>query len=438
VAKAEGAHKVVIIGSGFGGLFAARRLKRAAVSLTVIDRHTHHLFQPLLYQMATGILSEGEIAPAIRDILRHQANANVVLGEVTNIDLHAREITSRALDCEVITPYDSLIVAAGAESTYFGNDAFVEFAPSLKSIDDALEVRGRIFNAFEMAEIETDPVVQSEWLTFVIVGAGATGVEMAGQIAELAHYTLRSNFRKIDTASARIILIDGLPRVLSGLHERSSAKAAAHLQHIGVDIELGVMVRAIDDYGLEVVDADGKSKYIRARTKVWAAGVRASPLGAQLAAAAGLELDRSGRIAVAANCSLPTHPEVFVIGDMMSLNGLPGVAEVALQSGRHAAKEIIGSLRANSQPRPFRYHDLGTMASVSRSYAVAEIGWVRTAGFIGWLLWLFVHLMFLTGFKNRVATVFHWTISFVGGGRAQRVITTHQTHGRKELRRMSR
>jgi NADH dehydrogenase len=407
------------------------------VEVTVIDRHTHHLFQPLLYQMATGILSEGEIAPAIRDVLRHQANTNVIMGEVTDINLRAHEITSSALDCEVVTPYDSLIVAAGAESTYFGNDSFVEFAPSLKSIDDALEVRGRIFNAFEMAEIETDPVIQAEYLTFVVVGAGATGVEMAGQIAELAHYTLRSNFRKIDTTSARIILVDGLPRVLSALHERSSAKAAAHLRHIGVEIELGLMVRAIDDNGLEVVDADGESKYVRARTKIWAAGVRASPLGAQLAAAAGVELDRGGRIAVEANCSLPKYPEVFVVGDMMSLQGLPGVAEVALQSGRHAAKEIVRSLHAH-QPRPFRYHDLGTMASVSKSYAVAEIGRVRTAGFVGWLLWLFVHLMFLTGFKNRVATVFHWTISFVGGGRAQRVITTHQTHGRKALRRIEK
>ena len=425
----------MIIGSGFGGLFATRSLKRAPVAVTVIARTSHHLFQPLLYQVATGILSEGEIAPATRDILRRQPNASVLLGEVVDIDLHARTVTSRVIDHEVVRSYDSLIVAAGAESSYFGHDEWAMAAPGLKSIDDALELRGRILGAFEMAEIEDDEEARAAWMTFVVVGAGATGVEMAGQIADLAHHTLRSNFRRIDPADARILLVDALPRILTQFDSRISSKAAARLKKIGVEVHLGVRVTGVDEHALEFSGEDPTlSHRIETRTKVWAAGVHASPLGAMLAKSAGFELDRGGRVPVASNCSLPGHPEVFVVGDMMSLNDLPGVAEVALQSGRHAAKEIQRRVRSgDAAAKPFRYHDLGTLASISRSYAVAEIGPIRITGLPAWGLWLFVHLAFLAGFKNRVSTVFHWTVSFVGRQRAERTITMQQFLARRSL-----
>jgi NADH dehydrogenase len=428
-------HRVVIIGSGFGGLFAARRLKRAPVDVTVIARTSHHLFQPLLYQVATGILSEGEIAPPTRDVLRHQGNAGVLLGEVVDIDLEARTVTSRVIDHEVVRSYDSLIVAAGAESSYFGHDEWAWAAPGLKSIDDALVLRSRILGAFEMAEVEDDPQARDAWMTFVVVGAGATGVEMAGQIADLSHHTLRSNFRRIDPADARILLVDALPRILTQFSPRLSSKAATRLAEIGVEVHLGVRVTGVDEHWLEFSGDDPTmGRRIESRTKVWAAGVQASPLGALLAKAGGLELARGGKVPVERNCSLPGHPEVFVVGDMMALSDLPGVAEVALQSGRHAAAEILRRVRdADAAPKPFRYHDLGTLASISRSYAVAELGPIKVTGLFAWALWLFVHLAFLTGFKNRVSTVFHWTVSFIGRGRAERAITMRQFLARRSL-----
>lgn len=427
-------HRVVIIGSGFGGLFAARRLRRAPVDVTVIARTSHHLFQPLLYQVATGILSEGEIAPPTRDVLRHQPNVNVLLGEVISIDLQQRTVTSRAIEHEIVTPYDSLIVAAGAESSYFGHDEWAASAPGLKSIDDALELRSRILGAFEMAEVEVDPEARQAWMTFVVVGAGATGVEMAGQIADLAHHTLRGQYRHIDTADARILLVDALPRILTQFSPSLSEKAATRLREIGVEIHLGARVTGVDEHWLEFSGDDPELKRIESRTKVWAAGVQGSPLGAQLAAAAGIELARGRRVPVTSNCSLAGFPEVFVVGDLMALDELPGVAEVALQSGRHAAAEILRSVRdPGARPKRFRYYDLGTLASIARSYAVAEMGPIKVTGSIAWMLWLFVHLAFLTGFKNRVTTVFHWMVSFVGRGRAERTITMRQFFARRLL-----
>jgi NADH dehydrogenase len=428
-------HRVVIIGSGFGGLFAARRLKRAPVDVTVIARTSHHLFQPLLYQVATGILSEGEIAPPTRDILRHQLNTSVLLGEVVDIDLGARTVTSKVIDHEVVRGYDSLIVAAGADTSYFGHDEWASAAPGLKSIDDALELRGRILGAFEMAEIEDDPDARAAWMTFVVVGGGATGVEMAGQIADLSHHTLRSNYRHINPAKARILLVDALPRLLTQFDTRISDKAAARLEKIGVEVHLGVRVTGVDEHHVEFSGEDAAMGHrIESRTKVWAAGVHASPLAAILAQEGAFELARGGRVPVAANCSLPGHPEVFVIGDMMALDDLPGVAEVALQSGRHAAKEIVRRVRnGEAAAKPFHYHDLGTLASISRSYAVAQLGKIKVTGLIAWALWLFVHLAFLTGFKNRVSTVFHWTVSFIGRGRAERTITMQQFLARRVL-----
>ena len=361
-------HQVVVIGAGFAGLFATRRLKRAPVAVTVIDRTTHHLFQPLLYQVATGILSEGEIAPATRDVLRHQRNASVVLGEVTAIDLTARRVTSRILDRDVVTTYDSLIVAAGSGSSYFGHQEWAQHAPGLKTIDDALELRGRILGAFEVAEIEEDLNAREAWMTFVIVGAGATGVEMAGQISELARSTLRSNFRRIAPSDARIMLVDALPTILPQFDKRLSGKAAAELSRLGVEIRLGVRVTGVDEFGLDVSGSDPAFTRVDARLKIWAAGVHASPLGAMLAEAGELKLDRHGRVPVASNCSLPGHPEVFVVGDLMSLHRLPGVAEVALQSGRHAAGEIVRRLGdPDATEKPFRYLDLGTLGLRSRS-----------------------------------------------------------------------
>jgi NADH dehydrogenase len=422
-------HRVVVIGSGFGGLFAARALRRAPVAITLVARTAHHLFQPLLYQVATGILAAGEIAPATRQVLSRQHNAEVLLGDVTGIDLEARTVTSVAPDGPRLFPYDTLIVAAGADQSYFGNDRYAEFAPGLKSIDDALELRRRIFDAFEMAELaalKSDAAAVQRWLTFVVVGAGATGVEMAGQIAELAHRTLRDNFRHIDPARARVILLDAAPTILASFGERLSGKAARQLAQIGVEVELGLKVVDLDHEGIEVVDSGGSRRRIESACKVWAAGVSASPLGAQLAAGSGAGTDRLGRVEVNPDCTLPGHPEVFVIGDMMALDGLPGVAQVAIQTAEHAADLVSRRLQGDPASRPFHYKDKGSMATVSRFHAVASVGRLRLAGLPAWVMWLAVHLAYLVGFKNRLTTLLHWTHSFIGRGRAERVTTRRQ------------
>ena len=432
----DGAHRVVVIGSGFGGLFATRKLHKAPVDLTMIGNTSHHLFQPLLYQVATGVLSQGEIAPATREILRRQKNAKVLLGDVTAIDVAARTVTSQTLAGETVTPYDSLIVAAGAGQSYFGNDHFAEFAPGMKSIDDALELRGRIFGSFEIAELITDPIEIEEWLTFVVVGAGPTGVEMAGQIAELAHSTLRRDFRNIDPTRARILLLDAAPAVLGSFGDRLSAKAKQQLEHLGVEVQLNVKVVGVDSSGVDVIDPDGTPRRIASRAKVWAAGVAASPLGRTLAEQTGAELDRAGRVKVNPDTTLPGHPEIFVIGDMMALNGLPGVAQVAMQQGKYAAKTITHRLKGQGDLPPFRYFDKGSMATVSRFHAVASVGSrIRLAGFIAWLMWLAVHIVYLIGFKNRVTTLMHWAVTFIGRGRSERVATEQQVFARMALSR---
>jgi NADH dehydrogenase, FAD-containing subunit len=413
-------HRVVVIGSGFGGLFAAKRLKRAGVDVTVIGRTNHHLFQPLLYQVATGILSEGEIAPATREILRRRDYVTVLLGEVTGIDLAAHTVTSTAGDTTTVTPYDSLIVAAGASTSYFGHDEFAKYAPGLKSIDDALELRGRILSAFEYAELETDERVRAEWMTFAVVGAGATGVEMAGQISELAHRALVHEFRGIDTRKTRIVLIDAADDVLGTFGSRLSAGAAKQLERLGVEVWLNERVVDVDERGLTVEDKSGTRTRVPARTRVWAAGVQASSLTKTLAEQSGAERDRAGRIEVLPDCSLPGHPEVFVIGDMMTLDDLPGVAQVAMQQGKYAADQIDRRVHGKPPEKPFKYFDKGSMATISRFSAVANVGSFRFGGFVAWLLWLVVHIMYLVGFKNRITTVLHWAVSFLGRGRAQR------------------
>src|SRR5215211_7702322 len=407
-ASSSGRPRVVIVGSGFGGLFAAKALRRAPVDVTVIGKTSHHLFQPLLYQVATGILSEGEIAPATREILRRQENARVVLGEVTDIDLTARTVTSTILGRTTVHPYDELIVAAGAGQSYFGNDRFAEFAPGMKSIDDALELRGRIFGAFELAELATDQAEVDRLMTFVVVGAGPTGVEMAGQIAELAHRTLKKDFRNIDPTTARVVLLDAAPYVLPSFGEKLGGRARRQLNQTGVEVQLGAMVTDVDADGIEIKDADGQVRRINAATKIWAAGVQASPLGQILGEQSGAEVDRAGRVSVQPDLTLPGHPEVHVIGDMMSLDKLPGVAQVAIQGGRYAADAIKARIAGRTPAAEFHYHDKGSMATVSRFSAVADIGKLKFSGFIAWVLWLVVHLMYIVGFKSRFTTVFHW------------------------------
>ncbi len=430
-----------MIGSGFGGLFTTQALKRADVDVTLIAETTHHLFQPLLYQVATGILSEGEIAPSTREILRRQRNTRVQLGEVTDIDLAGRTVTSTVLDQTSVTAYDSLVVAAGAGQSYFGNDHFARFAPGMKSIDDALELRGRIFGSFELAELVEDEAQRTRLMTFVVVGAGPTGVEMAGQIAELAHRTLRHEFRRIDPRQARVILLDAAPSVLGSFGDRLGAKAVARLDRIGVEVQLGAKVVGVDGTGIEVEDAHGRRR-IESVCKVWAAGVSASPLGALLAEQSGAGLDRAGRIEVLPDLTLPGHPEVFAVGDMIALDGLPGVAQVAIQGGRYVARQIEARLAGKSDEAglagngggpPFEYHDKGSMATISRFSAVASIGRFRLSGFTAWLMWLAVHLVYIIGFKNRLTTLLHWAVSFVGRGRSERTVTQQQIFARQAI-----
>jgi NADH dehydrogenase len=417
-------HRVVIVGCGFAGLFAAKALRRASVEVVVVDRTNHHLFQPLLYQVATGVLSEGDIAPPIRDVLRRQRNARVVLGEVVDIDVDDRQLTIDTLGRTTVLPYDSVIVATGASQSYFGHDEYAVDAPGMKTIDDALELRGRILGAFEMAELESDDAARAPWLTFAIVGAGPTGVELAGQIAELSRRALGANFRSFDPATARIVLLDALDTVLPSYPERLRRRARRDLERLGVEVRLGSRVVGVDEAGLDL-----EGDRIEARTKIWAAGVQASPLGRLLADRAGAAIDRSGRVEVQPDCSLPGHPELFVVGDLMALNGLPGLAEVAMQSGHHAGRTITRRLRGRPT-KPLRYLDLGTMATISRFRAVVSIGRVRVTGFIGWLMWLVVHLAFLTGFKNRISAVANWAVAFLGRGRRQRTITKQQVLAR--------
>jgi len=427
---------VVVIGSGFGGLFSTQALKRADVEVTMVARTTHHLFQPLLYQVATGILSEGEIAPATREVLQRQRNAAVILSEVTGIDLEARTVTAKLLGRHHYLTYDSLIVAAGAGQSYFGNDHFAEFAPGMKSIDDALELRGRIFGSFELAELAEDPAERERLMTFVVVGAGPTGVEMAGQIAELSHRTLRRDFRQIDPRRARVILLDAAPSVLGAFGDRLGAKAAARLAVIGVEVQLGAKVVNVDATGIEVEDSDGTHRRIESVCKVWAAGVSASPLGATLARQTGARLDRAGRIAVLPDLTLPGHPEVYVVGDMIALDDLPGVAQVAIQGGRHVAKDIQARIAGAQSGKPFSYSDKGSMATISRFSAVASIGKLRMSGSIAWLMWLGVHLVYIIGFKHRLTTLLHWAVSFLGRGRSERTVTEQQIFARLALEQL--
>jgi NADH:ubiquinone reductase (H+-translocating) len=428
------AHRVVIIGGGFGGLPAARflgrrRVARLGVTVTVVDRRNHHLFQPLLYQVATALIPPGQIAPAIRHVLRKHENVAVECGEVTDIDVERRVVRVSVLGVQQReVPYDSLIVAAGVNQSYFGHDEFALHAPGMKTIDDARELRRRIFGAFEMAEVAQDPEQQARWLTIAIVGAGPTGVELAGQVRELAARSLRGEFRTFDPRSVRVVLLDGGKEPLATFGSKLSSKAARDLRRLGVELRMGARVVGVDARGVDYTETTGEPQRLDAYTTVWAAGVEASPLARVLAEATGAELDRAGRIAVQPDLTLPGHPEVYVVGDMMSLDALPGVAEVAMQGGLHAANSIVHRLRGTPVMR-FRYRDLGSAATIGRFRSVVEFRGVRLSGFPGWVVWAFVHLTFLTGFGNRLTTLLKWTRSFIGRGRAEREFSVLHTGG---------
>ena len=431
-------HRVVVIGAGFGGLFAIKALRNAPVDITLINGTAYHLFQPLLYQVATGILSEGEIAPPIREVLKRQRNVDVRLGWVTSVDVEKKilSVSGPGIDYEV--GYDTLIVAAGAAQSYFGNDHFADHAPGMKNIDDALELRARIFGAFEIADLQTDPEAINRWLTFVVVGAGPTGTEMAGQIAELAHRNLTGQFQHIDPSQARIILVDALPAVLTTFGDQLSTRALRQLHRLGVEVELNTKVVAVNSTGIEVESERGRQR-IPSMTKVWAAGVAAPPLARRLAEVTGAKADRAGRILVEPDLTVPGHPEIFVLGDMMNLadehgQELPGVAQVAIQGGRYAAGQIRGRLAGKPADRPFHYRDKGSLATISRFSAVASVGPLRLSGFPAWVIWVAVHLFYLVGFKNRVTAVLHWAVSFLGRGRSERVATVQQAFARRAMR----
>src|SRR5579862_582956 len=412
-------HRVVIIGGGFGGLYAATALRRAPVDLTLLDRRNFHLFQPLLYQVATGSLSPGEITAPLRAVLRNQRNARVLLGEATSIDPTARELL---LADGGSIPYDTLIVAAGAQNYYFGNHDWPAVAPGLKSIEDATAVRHKILYAFEAAEREPDPARRRAWLTFVIVGAGPTGVELAGALAEIATDTLRHDFRSIHPEESHIILLEGSPHILPAYPEDLSVDAERSLVKLGVRPRTNVRVTAIDEESVTL--ASGEK--IATRTVLWAAGVAPSEFGKVLEKCAGASLDRQGRVNVELDLTLPRHPEVFVIGDLAHVDQdgktLPGVAPVAMQEGRYVANTIVDRLH-NVTPPPFRYHDKGSLAVIGRAAGVADFGRLRFHGLIAWLLWLFVHLMYLVQFRNRVIVFIRWGFQYLTFDRGARLIT---------------
>ncbi len=424
--------RVVIIGCGFGGLEAARALRQAPVDITLVDRTNHHLFQPLLYQVATAGLSAPAIAAPVRHLFRKQANVTTLLGEVDRIDAAARQVH---LKDDGALPYDHLIVAAGATHSYFGNDQWSRFAPGLKTLDDAFEIRRKVLLAFESAEKESDPVRRAAWLNFVVIGGGPTGVEMAGTLAEIARHTLPGEFRRIDPASAKVLLVEGSPRVLQAMPEDLSARAADQLHKLGVEVRTDSRVTAIDEGGLQVHPANGEPYRIESHCIIWAAGVAASPLGRELAGTTGAQLDRAGRVVVEPDLSVPGHPEISVVGDLAAAKShapgrepapVPGVSPAAKQMGRTAAANLIARLEGRAT-RPFRYRDYGNLATIGRNAGVVDLttplGRMKFSGYPAWLFWLFAHIWFLIGFRNRIVVLFDWASAYWSHQRYARVVT---------------
>jgi NADH:ubiquinone reductase (H+-translocating) len=426
------AHRVVIVGGGFGGLQAARGLRRANVEVTLIDRRNFHLFQPLTYQVATGALSPGEVAYPLRAVFKRDRNVRVLLAEVEQFDLDRREVVLgpvAGLPTPEPVTYDTLIVAGGSHYSYFGHDEWSAYAAEVKSLESALTVRSRILAAFEAAELERDPERRSEWLTFAVVGAGPTGVEMAGQMAELARDTLRRDFRTAEPSSGRILLVEAADRVLTGFPPPLSAKAEHSLRRLGVTPMLGSTVVDVDETGVTIREADDATRHIPARTVVWAAGVTASSLASALAELTGAEQERALRVTVEPDLTLPGHPEVLALGDMVRVRGrdgspitFPGVAPVAMQQGGYAAKAVRARLQGRTPP-PFRYVDKGNLATIGRAAAVADIKGFKLSGSLAWMTWLVVHLFYLVGFQNRLVVLIRWSISFATRGRGARLIT---------------
>jgi NADH dehydrogenase len=437
--------QVVIVGGGFGGLSAARALRRAPVQVTLIDRAQHHLFQPMLYQCATGILSEGKIAVPLRDVLKRHRNVDCLMAEVTGIDPGRRRVLARRpMGEQLELGYDYLILAAGVQQSYFGHEEFARYAPSMKTIADALLIRRRVFGAFELADSSADTAERARWLTFALVGAGPTGVELAGQIREVATKTLRSEFRHIKPEEARVLVFDGGTDPLASFGRELSAKAAASLGALGVELHMGSIVTGVDATGLTVRGRDGTEARHEAGTVLWAAGVAAPPVAAAVAAATGAQQDHAGRIRVGGDLAIPGHPEILVTGDLMSLGKLPGVAEVAIQSGRYAGhrirREVTGQ-RDGRRPEdgarpaasPFRYRDLGTAAYISRGRGVVSVGPLRLGGFAGWLAWLFIHIGFLTGFRNRLGALLSWCLAFTRDLRGERTFTASEVGALRDV-----
>src|SRR5215467_9427149 len=427
MAATSDSRRVVIVGGGFAGLFAARALGRAPVQVTLIDRAEHHLFQPLLYQCSTGILSEGKIATPLRALLAKHKNVEFVLAEVTGLDADGRTVAARRpLGEELEFGYDYLILAAGVQQSYFGHDEYAAVAPGMKSISDALTIRRRVFGAFVLAETATEPQDRRRWLTFALVGAGPTGVELAGQIRELATKTLRAEYRNIEPEDARVLLFDGGSEPLAVFGDKLSHRAAAELSALGVELHMGSIATSVDLNGLVARDRDGNETRFDARTVLWTAGVEAPPFAAALANATGAERDRAGRIAVQDDLTIKGHPEISVIGDMMSLRKLPGVAEVAMQAAVYAGRRVRRELAGQHTSRPFRYHDLGSAAYISRGRAVVSAGPLKLSGFAGWIFWLFIHIAFMTGFRNRIGALLTWSVAFTRDVRRERAFTTRE------------
>jgi NADH dehydrogenase len=421
---------VVILGGGFAGLACARALRAAPVRITLVDRSNFHLFQPLLYQVATASLSPADIAMPIRTILRHQENAEVWMGEVEGIDVAGREVRLR----DGTLSYDYLVVATGAKHAYFGHDEWAPLAPGLKTVDDAVEIRRRFLLAFEAAEREADPEARRRLLTFAIVGAGPTGVELAGAMAEIAREVMPRDFRSIDTTTTRILLLEGGQRVLSAYPPELSASARAQLEKLGVEVRTEAQVTRIEPGKVWIGEGTAGAAAIDAGNVFWAAGVAASPLGAQL----GAPLDRAGRVRVEPDCSVPGHPEVFVAGDLAALERadgrpVPGVAPAALQMGRHLARTIKGDL-AGKERQPFRYVDKGNLATIGRAAAVAEIARLKLSGLAAWLVWVFVHILYLIGFRNRLLVMVQWSWAYLTYQRGIRLITGHPEMALQEAR----
>ncbi len=418
-------HKVVIIGGGFGGLYAAQAFKHQRdVEVTLIDRRNFHLFQPLLYQVATGGLSPGDIASPLRAVLKHHKNVKTLMGEVVDIDVARREVVLR----DDTAPYDTLIVATGVTHSYFGNNQWSQNAPGLKTIEDAIEMRRKIFFAFEGAERQDDQDETRAWMNFVIVGGGPTGVELAGALAELAQHTLKRDFRSIDSGKVNIFLVDGADRVLPSYHEDLSEDAEGHLRNLGVTVKTSTVVTNIDDDKV-TMKHNGREETLRAKTVLWAAGVQASPLGRILADRATASLDRIGRVMVDENLSIPNHPEIMVIGDLAHCIGkdgspLAGVAPVAMQQGAYAAK-LVERRMSDRKMKPFQYFDKGNMAVIGRNAAVADIHGVHVKGLLAWIMWLFVHILYLVEYDNRLLVATQWAWNYFTRNRGARLVT-HQ------------